>query len=322
MNALNVKDELDSIIRSKLPNAAPGEFIRYGVRKGKQIYLHKPTGQRFIANGALPGRRVSPAIVGQVLADYYNGHSYRDIQLGIQARHGFKPSSRTLYRWLREYVNLASDVLGNFKANTGSTWVADEMVVKIDGKNLWLWSVMDARTRYLLATHLSTTRTIQDAETIFRQARRRATHSPQRIITDGLAAYSDGIERVFGAETRHTVSEGIRSSELNNNLAERLNGTIRERTKVMRGMETKSSAELTMEGFRIHYNHMKPHHGLGGRTPAKAAGILMEINDWVDVARLRQEDAKPLKDTTLESRLPPTPRLRGRMPAIRLRARL
>ena len=41
------------------------------------------------------------------------------------------------------------------KAKTGGRWVADEMQVDVGGKKVWLWNVMDAETRYILASHLT-----------------------------------------------------------------------------------------------------------------------------------------------------------------------
>jgi hypothetical protein len=57
----------------------------------------------------------------------------------------------------------------------------------------------------------------------------------------------------------------------NNNRIERLNGTLRERTKVTRGWKTGKTP--IAEGQRIHYNFVKPHMGLNGETPAKKAGM-------------------------------------------------
>lgn len=156
-------DEIDIIIGSKLPTAQPDEFVKYGFKKGRQIYLHKPTGKRFIANEALPGRRVPPYIVGDTIGLFYDGLSYRDIQRRIDERHGFKPSTATLYEWVRDYVRRGRQFLSGLKARTGDTWAADEMMTRIDGKQIWVWSVIDTKTRYLLATHISTTRTIPDA---------------------------------------------------------------------------------------------------------------------------------------------------------------
>ena len=290
------------IIRSKMPDAKPEDFIRYGTNRGKQRYLHKPSGRKFIANDALPGRRVPARVVGDAVTAFHDGLSYRDLQRRIESQHGFTPSTATLYEWTRGAIQQAKELLDGFKAKTGDTWVADEMVLDIDGEKIWLWNVMDAKTRYLLATHLSKTRTIKDAEALFRRAKARSATTPKEVITDGLASYREGVERVFGGDTKHLVSKGIRSSELNNNLAERLHGTIRERNKVMRGLESKDTADIVMDGFRIHYNHVKPHHALRGRTPAKAAGLPIAFKDWVAIASMHDSTKDGLRDTTMEAK--------------------
>jgi len=62
-------------------------------------------------------------------------------------------------------------------------------------------------------------------------------------------------------------------------------------TKVMRALRTLDSAAL--DGQRIYYNHIRPHQGLNGKTPAQAAGLELESdgNKWL---RLIQ-DAKSEK---------------------------
>ena len=71
----------------------------------------------------------------------------------------------------------------------------------------------------------------------------------------------------------------------NNNRVERLNGTLRERTKVSRGW--KSGKTPIAEGQRIHYNFVKPHMGLEGKTPSEASGIKMEDSENKCMALLR-----------------------------------
>ena len=225
---------------------------------------------------------------------FYGGMAYRKIQQNFDQKYGFIPSTATLYEWVRDFSQWAKRLTHHFKVDAGDVWVADEMVTKIDGKNVWLWNVTARDSRFLLATHLSFTRTTKDAETLFRKARRRAKHAPNDIITDGLRAYIDGIERVFGSRSKHVVSEGIRSPELNNNIAERLHGTIRERTKTMRGMETRSTAGLVMDGFMVYYNHLRPHHTLRGKTPAEAAGTPYRFKNWNDIAALSDEKVERL----------------------------
>lgn len=65
----------------------------------------------------------------------------------------------------------------------------------------------------------------------------------------------------------------------NNNKMERINGKIRDREKVMRGLKIKETPIL--QGMQIYHNFIKPHEGLDGKTPAEACGIeLKGENKW------------------------------------------
>ena len=66
-------------------------------------------------------------------------------------------------------------------------------------------------------------------------------------------------------------SISVRNEGLNS-VVERLNGTIRDREKVMRGMKTKETAQKIIEAMRIHYNFCREHSKLG-KTPAEESGI-------------------------------------------------
>ncbi|MGI0015434.1 MAG: hypothetical protein ACREBU_18610 [Nitrososphaera sp.] len=76
---------------------------------------------------------------------------------------------------------------------------------------------------------------------------------------------------------------GIAKRE-NNNRIERLNGTLRERTKVQRGWKTARTS--LAEGNRIQYNFVKPHITLDGQTPAAVAGIgVADKNKWLGLLK-------------------------------------
>jgi hypothetical protein len=47
---------------------------------------------------------------------------------------------------------------------------------------------------------------------------------------------------------------------------ERLNGEIRDREKVMRGL--KKSDTPIIPGYQIYHNYVRPHEALKGKTPA------------------------------------------------------
>jgi len=96
---------------------------------------------------------------------------------------------------------------------------------------------------------------------------------PLAIVTDGLRAYQDAIPKEFfimkGPRTEHVRIPNIRD-RLNNDMVERLHGTIRQRNKVMRGLDDVETAQTMMDGLRIYYNFIRPHSALDGKTPARA----------------------------------------------------
>jgi hypothetical protein len=51
---------------------------------------------------------------------------------------------------------------------------------------------------------------------------------------------------------------------------------MRDREKVMRGMDKAETAQKLIEAMRIHYNFVREHSKLG-KTPAEAAGIKLEL---------------------------------------------
>ena len=56
-------------------------------------------------------------------------------------------------------------------------------------------------------------------------------------------------------------------------MVERLNVTIRERNKVMRGLEDEPTAQTIIDRFRICYNFIRKHQSLNGKTPAQKATL-------------------------------------------------
>jgi len=147
----------------------------------------------------------------------------------------------------------------------------------MDGKKVWFWDIIDADTRYLLATHISEKgRTTKDAQQLMSLAAKRAGKTPKLVITDKLNAYLDGIELTFGADTEHIATSPF-AIGANTNLIERFHSTLKERTKVMRGLKDVKSARLFTEGWLIHYNYFRPHESLKNRTPAEVAGIISSL---------------------------------------------
>ena len=103
------------------------------------------------------------------------------------------------------------------------------------------------------------------------------------LLTDGLGSYGPATRREF-PEAVHVAGVGLQG-RLNNNRMERYHGTLKERTKVMRALKNTDTSVL--DGQRIYYNHIRPHQGLNGKTPAEIAGIDLRLhpNKWLDLIR-------------------------------------
>ncbi len=276
-------------------------LVRYGVSSGGgQRYLCKTCSRTFVDNDAPPGMRFPAAVIASALNLFYEGASLESIRRHIKLAHHDYPGHATVYDWIVKYTKKAVKDIGDVQVQTGDIWAADETVLKVAGSRtkegadntIWFWDVIDEDTRFLLASHMSQTRTVRDAETLFNQATRASVKPPKFIITDKLAAYQEGIERVFGSDTTHVQSKGMRSST-HNNISERSHGTIKQRTKVMRGLHSKESARLVMDGWLVHYNFFRPHESLKGKTPGEAAGAEIPFTSWQDVVSDRKVERNP-----------------------------
>ncbi len=211
------------------PYCESESVIKYGKQNGKQLYKckNKPCGKRFNDTGALHGRMVPADQIGAAIRMFYSGMSYK--QIGENMANAFdvrEPSKPTIYAWVRDYTDAAVKAMAGQKAHTSGKWVADEMAVDVGGEKMWNWNVMDADTRYILASHLSPTRTISIAIKVMEKAKDAASEPPKQITTDRLWSYDKAIDRVF-PKAKYIKSKGMKSIVFNNNLSERLQGTYR-----------------------------------------------------------------------------------------------
>jgi transposase-like protein len=263
----------------------------YGTYKGSQRFYCRDCKRKFAGNFALPKMRSPVSHVGDALQSYFSGMSLNEIRQNIEQQHNYSPSVSTIYRWLDRFTKEAEYKVRDVHPNVGNTWVADETVIKINGKKYWLFDCIDAKTRFLLASHLSPNRGTREARALMDKATERANKTPQVVITDKLAAYLDGVELAFGADAKHRQGSPF-DIETNTNLIERFQGSLKDRTKVLRGLKKPETARKFIEGWLIHYNYFRPHISLKGKTPAQKAGIKLSTNDWLDVVREPRDTAK------------------------------
>ena len=232
----------------------------------------------------------TPHEKGAAVDMYFDGISYRRTAENMDQYFGRKTNPMSVYGWVRDLTKKADSVLRPMKVKTGTIWVADEVVINVGGQDYWLFNVMDTQSRFLLSAYLSPTRTTRAAATALAMARERAEKPPVILKTDGLASYRGAIPRAFPThKVNHLVSQGVKA-EINNNLSERLQGTIRDRDKTLRGLKARDTGQAYVDGLVTHYNYFRPHAGLKGKKPAEAAGAEIPFDSWEDVAAMKSEN--------------------------------
>jgi len=260
-------------------------IVKYGTYNGVQRWWCKKCKRKFVDTNTLYKMKTPIDQIGGALSMYYRGMSLDDIGEHLEQQYGNRLTDAGIYNWV---VRFSKDAVEEAKKQTpdvGDVWVADETVLKIGGRNIWFWDLICAKTRFLLASHISARRTTQDAKILAEEASKRAGKHPRFIVTDKLQAYLDAFEQVWGADATHLQSRGLSAPNLNTNLIERFHETLKQRTKVMRSFKNKKTAKLLLDGFLVHYNYFRPHEALNDRTPAEVAGIKFVYKDWQDVVR-------------------------------------
>ncbi|AKG54033.1 mobile element protein [Dehalogenimonas sp. WBC-2] len=276
--------------------------IKFGIQSGTQMYFCKDCNRKFKDDDALFDCRVPAEYVSSAMSMYYRGMSIEDICQQLKMNKGYHPSKSVVFKWINKFTDKAVDHYAKYRPQVGDTWIADETVLSLDGNDVWLWDIIDDKTRFLLASKLSYTRNTSDARTLFQLAKNRAGKSPKALLTDGLRAYIDASMEVFGDESDH-IRTSPTAKENSTNRIERWHSTLKERTKVMRALRNPESALRFTDGFIAYYNFIRPHEGLNGQTPAESAGIDYDAKNWSEVIRIGEPNritkiVKPYKVPT------------------------
>jgi putative transposase len=207
----------------------------------------------------------------------------------------------SVLRWIQRFADTVSPFVNSLTPpHLSGIYHVDEMMVHVRrehhevGHYQWLWNLMDDTTRFWISSKITQRREIRDARMVYQDAKLK-TQSAKAIIHDGLPSYDKAFQQEYftlkNPRVKNVRSISVRNKGLNS-LVERLNGTTRDREKVMRGMNTRESAQKVIEAMRIHYNYCREHQTLK-KTPAEQAGIKLDIggNKIEALVRLARKNA-------------------------------
>jgi putative transposase len=253
-------------------------FVKDGVRHNKAGDLQKfvciDCGYHFSVNVGFDKMKHDPKAITMALQLYFSGESLRNTQKALRLM-GVQVSHKTVWKWIEKYVGLMQKHLDRITPQVSDTWRADELWVKFRGEMKYVFAMMDDETRFWIAQEVADSKAKHDARHLFYESLKVAGKTPATLITDKLPSYSVAFKKVYSWRRTDTKPEHIREitlkGKIHNNKMERMNGEVRDREKVMRGLKVVDTPIL--KGYQIYHNFIRPHEALDGRTPADLAGI-------------------------------------------------
>ena len=299
--------------------------IRHNKKAGDlQRYLCNDCGMRFTVNPAFEHAKASAKIITAAVDLYFKGVSIRKIEEHLKQAYGFEIDNSSVCHWIRKFNSTVQPYVDSFvPAQVGGVYHVDEMLLhvrkekndmnmtlenkenhtnrKFDNHYSWLWNLMDSTTRFWICSRITQKRSTNDARAVFAEMKNRAP-LPKAIVHDGLRtcdeAYQKELYSAHYPRIQNVRSIGSNEEGLNPKV-ERLNGTVRDRETVMRGMDNAEAAQELVDAMRNHYNFIRPNQAIGGQTPAEAAGINLNLGEN-KVESLMRQAAIHAKETPKE----------------------
>ena len=179
--------------------------------------------------------RFPPDIISYAVWLYYRFNlSHRDIEDLLAAR-GISVSREAIRLWCIKFGAIYTRRLKRKHRGYGDTFYIDEVFVKINGKQYYLWRAVD-QDGEVVDVFLQAKRYGAAAKRFFKRLVRSHGREPRKIVTDKLRSY--------GVAHRELVPETIHSTkQYENNRAEQPHEATRVRERGMRKFKSTRQAQ-------------------------------------------------------------------------------
>jgi putative transposase len=192
------------------------------------------------------GHRFPPDIISYTVWAYYRFNlSYRDVE-DLLAERGIVVSYESIRLWCTKFGPKYAKRLKRKHQGYGDTFFIDEVFVKIQGKQHYLWRAVD-QDGEVVDVLLQSRRNGSAAKRFFKRLLRSHGGEPRKIVTDKLRSYDvahrDMIPDVIHDNARYA-----------NNRAELSHQPTRVRERVMRRFKSPKQAQRFLSVHAAVYN--------------------------------------------------------------------
>ncbi|MFC9951295.1 IS6 family transposase [Streptomyces prasinus] len=172
----------------------------------------------------------------------------------LMLERGVLVSHETVRRWCATFGQAYANGLRRRRPRPGDKWYLDEVFLKIDGEQQYLWRAVDADGN-VLDILVQNRRDTAAARRFFRTLLEKTCTVPRMIVTDKLRSYGAAHREVMPS-VEHRSYKGL------NNRAENSHQPTRQRERAMKGFRSVGGAQRFLSAFSDISPHFRPRRHL------------------------------------------------------------
>ncbi|MGW3699434.1 IS6 family transposase [Streptomyces sp. NPDC005134] len=166
--------------------------------------------------------------------------SFREVE-ELMLERGVIVSYETVRRWCRKFGQAYANGLRRRRPQPGDKWHLDEVFIKINGMQKYLWRAVD-QDGNVLDILVQNRRDTAAARRFFRRLMAETCAVPRVVVTDKLRSYGAAHREVMPS-IEHRSHKGL------NNRAENSHQPTRQRERAMKGFRSVGGAQRFLSAF-------------------------------------------------------------------------
>jgi putative transposase len=179
--------------------------------------------------------------------------SFREVE-ELMFERGVIVSYETVRRWCMKFGQQYANSLRRRQPRPGDKWHLDEVFIKINGEQKYLWRAVD-QDGMVLDILVQNRRDKTAARRFFRRLVKRTRTVPRVVVTDKLRSYGAAHREVMPS-VEHLSHKGL------NNRAENSHQPTRQRERAMKGFRSAGGAQRFLSAFSGIAPHFRPRRHL------------------------------------------------------------
>ncbi|MFF8103448.1 IS6 family transposase [Streptomyces sp. NPDC016640] len=201
----------------------------------------------------------------------------------LMLERGMMVTHETIRRWCAKFGQSYADGLHCRQPRPGDKWHLDEVFVRVNGEQRYLWRAV-GQDGNVLGILVQNRRDTAAARRFFRKLLKKTCSVPRVVVTDKLRSY-DAAHREVMPSVEHRSHKGL------NNRAENSHQPTRQRERAMKGFRSVGGTQQFLSAFNGISPHFRPRRHLMS-TPGYRAEMAIRFAIWDQITGAAGQPAK------------------------------